>query len=195
MPGHIYAGVGMFHESAISLDSATRAEIAYMGRQMVFPYNTWNYAHNRNYLSYVQEQLGLPTEAIRGARELLAVPLDPKLNVADAHEPALAGRDGAVARRSSSSRGGTRSSRRTSIPWGDSLRDRLGRRYTEAMAHIGKKTVEAATKAVDEHAALKAERRQGDERVAQAAVRGAGSRAARAAGAAERRTPSTASRC
>ncbi|HUE85847.1 MAG TPA: hypothetical protein VMO26_07180 [Vicinamibacterales bacterium] len=40
----------------------------------------WNYAHNRNYLSYVQEQLGLPSEAIRGARELLAVPLDPRLN-------------------------------------------------------------------------------------------------------------------
>ena len=98
MPGHIYAGVGMFHESAISLDSATRAEIAYMGRQMVFPYNTWNYAHNRNYLSYAQEQLGLPSEAIRGARELLAVPLDPKLNVATAHEPALAGRVGAGAR-------------------------------------------------------------------------------------------------
>ena len=58
MPGHIYAGLGMYHEAAISLDAATRAEIAYMGRQMVFPYNTWNYAHNRNYLSYVQEQLG-----------------------------------------------------------------------------------------------------------------------------------------
>jgi hypothetical protein len=32
-----------------------------MARRMVFPYNTWNYAHNRNYLSYVQEQLGLPS--------------------------------------------------------------------------------------------------------------------------------------
>ena len=26
-----------------------------------------------------------------------------------------------------------------SIPWGDSLRDKLGRRYAEAMAHLGKK--------------------------------------------------------
>ena len=62
MPGHVYAGLGMWHEAAISLDSATRAEIRYMGEKLVFPYNTWNYAHNRNYLSYVQEQLGLPTK-------------------------------------------------------------------------------------------------------------------------------------
>ena len=54
---------------------------------MVFPYNTWNYAHNRNYLSYVQEQLGLVSEAVRGARELLAVPLDPKLNDKERFSP------------------------------------------------------------------------------------------------------------
>ena len=87
MPGHVYAGLGMFHEAAISLDSATRAEIRYMGERLVFPYNTWNYAHNRNYLSYVQEQLGLVSEALRGARELLAVPLDPKLNDAERYSP------------------------------------------------------------------------------------------------------------
>ena len=87
MPGHVYAGLGMWHEAAISLDSATRAEIRYMADTLVFPYNTWNYAHNRNYLSYVQEQLGLPDDAIRGARELLAVPLDPKLNDAERFSP------------------------------------------------------------------------------------------------------------
>ena len=87
MPGHVYAGLGMWHEAAISLDSATRAEIRYMGDTLVFPYNTWNYAHNRNYLSYVQEQLGLLDDAIRGARELLAVPLDPKLNDAERFSP------------------------------------------------------------------------------------------------------------
>lgn len=154
MPGHIYAGIGMFHESAISLDAATRAEIAYMGRQMVFPYNTWNYAHNRNYLSYVQEQLGLPSEAIRGARELLAVPLDPKLNVATRMSPHWQGVS-ALSRALIKFEMWDEILRENSIPWGDSLRDRLGRRYTEAMAHLGKKTIESATKAVDEHAGLK----------------------------------------
>jgi peroxiredoxin/tetratricopeptide (TPR) repeat protein len=156
MPGHIYAGIGMFHESAIALDSATRAEIAYMGRQMVFPYNTWNYAHNRNYLSYAQEQLGLPAEAIRGARELLAVPLDPKLNVATRMSPHWQGVS-ALARALVKFERWDDILKEGSIPWGDSVRDRLGRRYAEAMAHIGRKDVEAATKAVDEHGALKSD--------------------------------------
>lgn len=156
MPGHIYAGVGMFHESAIALDSATRAEIGYMGRQMVFPYNTWNYAHNRNYLSYAQEQLGLPSEAIRGARELLAVPLDPKLNVATRMSPHWQGVS-ALARAFVKFERWDEILKDGEIPWGDSLRDRVGRRYTEAMAQLGKKDLEAATKAIDDHAALKAD--------------------------------------
>ena len=156
MPGHIYAGVGMFHESAISLDSATRAEIAYMGRQIVFPYNTWNYAHNRNYLSYTQEQLGLPSEAIRGARELLAVPLDPSLNVATRMSPHWQGVS-ALARALIKFERWDEILEAGSIPWGDSLRDKLGRRYAEAMAHLSKKSLDAATKAVDEHSALKSD--------------------------------------
>jgi peroxiredoxin/tetratricopeptide (TPR) repeat protein len=156
MPGHIYAGVGMFHESAIALDSATRAEIGYMGRQMVFPYNTWNYAHNRNYLSYAQEQLGLPSEAIRGARELLAVPLDPKLNVATRMSPHWQGVS-SLARALVKFERWDEILKDGSIPWGDSIRDKVGRHYTTARAHLGKKDLEAATKAVDDHAALKAE--------------------------------------
>jgi peroxiredoxin/tetratricopeptide (TPR) repeat protein len=154
MPGHIYAGIGMFHESAISLDSATRAEIGYMGRQMVFPYNTWNYAHNRNYLSYAQEQLGLPSEAIRGARELLAVPLDPKLNVATRMSPHWQGVS-ALSRALVKFERWNDILKEGSIPWGESLRDRVGRRYTEARAHLGRNDLEAAATAVDDHAALK----------------------------------------
>jgi peroxiredoxin len=156
MPGHIYGGLGMFHESAIALDSATRAEIAYMGRQMVFPYNTWNYAHNRNYLSYAQEQLGLPSEAIRGARELLAVPLDPKLNVSTRMSPHWQGVS-ALSRALVKFERWDEILKEDSIPWGDSLRDRVGRRYTEAMAYLGKKDVDRASKAVDDHAAVKAD--------------------------------------
>ena len=138
MPGHIYAGLGMYHEAAISLDSATRAEIAYMSRRMVFPYNTWNYAHNRNYLSYVQEQLGLPSEAIRGARELLAVPLDPKLNDATRFSPHWQGL-AALTRTLIKFEKWDEILAPGSIPWGTSLRDRLGRGYAEALAKIEKK--------------------------------------------------------
>jgi peroxiredoxin len=156
MPGHIYAGIGMFHESAISLDSATRAEIAYMNRQMVFPYNTWNYAHNRNYLSYVQEQLGLASEAIRGARELLSVPLDPKDNGPTGQTPYWQGL-AALSRALIKYERWDEILKEGSIPWRDQLRDKLGRRFAEASAHIGKKNLEAAQKAVDDHNALKSE--------------------------------------
>jgi len=50
MPGHIYAIVGMWHEAALSMDAATRVEKQYMRTSLTFPFNNWNYAHNRNYL-------------------------------------------------------------------------------------------------------------------------------------------------
>src|SRR5574341_1110050 len=80
MPGHIYSDMGMWHEAAIAMDAATRSERQYMLKRMAFPFNTWNYAHNQNYLSYIQTQLGMAETAISGARQLLAAPLDPKHN-------------------------------------------------------------------------------------------------------------------
>ena len=148
MPGHIYAGLGMYHEAAISLDAATRAEIAYMGRRMVFPYNSWNYAHNRNYLSYVQEQLGLPSDAIRGARELLAVPLDPKLNNATRFSPHWQG-VAALTRALVKFERWDEILATGSIPWGTSLRDRLMRGYAEAMAKLATSHEDAAKAVAD----------------------------------------------
>ena len=159
----------------------------YMGRQMVFPYNTWNYAHNRNYLSYVQEQLGLPTEAIRGARELLAVPLDPKLNVATRMSPHWQGV-------SALSRALVKFER-----WDEILKDgldsvgRFAPRQARPPLRRGhgaprqERSSRRRTKAVDDHAALKAEIDKDSELHAQAPVRGAGPRAARLAGAAQGR--------
>lgn len=80
MPGHIYSIVGMWHEAAISMDAATRVEKRYMKESLTFPFNNWNYAHNLNYLSYIQEQLGMPRAAMFGARQLIDAPLDPKRN-------------------------------------------------------------------------------------------------------------------
>ncbi len=47
---------------------------------MTFPFNNWNYSHNRNYLSYIQEQLGMADAAMFGARQLIDAPLDPQGN-------------------------------------------------------------------------------------------------------------------
>lgn len=78
MPGHIYSKVGMWHEAARAMDSATRVELKYMNARMALPFEAWNFSHNRNYLSYIQEQLGMADAAIRGARDLIAAPMDPK---------------------------------------------------------------------------------------------------------------------
>ena len=156
MPGHVYAGLGMWHEAAISLDSATRAEIRYMGEQLVFPYNTWNYAHNRNYLSYVQEQLGLGDEAIRGARELLAVPLDPTLNDAERYSPHWQG-VAALTRALIKFEKWNEILAEGSIPWGTSMRDKSHRAWAESLAHFGKGDADQARKRAADHAALKAE--------------------------------------
>jgi hypothetical protein len=47
MPGHIFSIVGMWNEAAISMDAATRREKQYMQQRMTFPFNNWNYGHNR----------------------------------------------------------------------------------------------------------------------------------------------------
>jgi len=77
MPGHIYSKIGMWHEAAIAMDSATRIELRYMNERLALPFETWNYSHNRNYLCYIQEQLGMAEASLRGARDLLSAPRDP----------------------------------------------------------------------------------------------------------------------
>jgi peroxiredoxin/Flp pilus assembly protein TadD len=80
MPGHIYSKIGMWHEAARAMDTATRIELRYMNERLALPFETWNYAHNRNYLCHIQEQLGMEQAALQGARDLLAAPRDPQKN-------------------------------------------------------------------------------------------------------------------
>lgn len=79
MPGHVYSKVGMWHEAAIAMDSATRVELGYMNDRLALPFETWNYAHNRDYLCYIQEQLGRGQASIQGALDILHSPTDPLL--------------------------------------------------------------------------------------------------------------------
>ena len=83
MPGHVYSSMGMWHEAAIWMESATRVELAAMQTRQVFPFQYWNFPHNRNYLSYIQEQLGRPADALAGARNMLLTPRDEDVNDPD----------------------------------------------------------------------------------------------------------------
>ena len=70
MPGHIFSALGMWHGAAMAQDRANRTELSYQRIHSMLPSASWNYRHNRDYLCYVQEQLGMAEEALRGAREL-----------------------------------------------------------------------------------------------------------------------------
>ncbi|MCX5690330.1 MAG: hypothetical protein NTV94_11205, partial [Planctomycetota bacterium] len=80
MPGHNYTKLGMWHEAARSMDAATRVELRYMNERLALPFETWNYSHNRNYLCYIHEQLGMAAASLQGAADLQAAPLDPQRN-------------------------------------------------------------------------------------------------------------------
>ena len=75
MPGHVLSGIGMWHEAAIAMDAATRLEKEYMHKRCVLPVDNWNYLHNLDYLSYIQEQLGMYDAAVLGAEQLMLGPL------------------------------------------------------------------------------------------------------------------------
>ena len=151
MPGHIYGQVGMWHEAAIAMDSAARVEAGYLRKRMKFPFNSWNYAHNRDYLSYLQEQLGLPTLAIAGAKEVLDGPARAKDDEPD-KTPLL--------------RALVKFERwkelldDKAIGWRDTLADKVQRHYVEALAHIGLGDLDKAARSMAAHTALAGEVRK-----------------------------------
>jgi hypothetical protein len=68
----------MWHEAAIAMDSSTRVELQYMNQRLALPSETWNYPHNRDYLCYIQEQLGRANDSMRGAKDLINAPKPPE---------------------------------------------------------------------------------------------------------------------
>ncbi len=154
MPGHVYSTVGMWHEAAISMDAATRVEIRRMHERMVFPYNYWNYGHNRAYLSYIQEQLGMVDAALYGARQLVDVPLDPKDNLDAQYSPHSQGINSMLRALIKFERWRELLDKK-SIPWREIFRDKILKAYAETRAHIALGDMEKAEKSLAAHAALK----------------------------------------
>ncbi len=153
MPGHIYSKLGMWHEAAFAMDSATRIELQYMNARMALPFETWNYSHNRNYLCYIQEQLGMAEASLQGARDLLSAPSDPALKIRATHVQGIK----ALARMLVKFERWDEILKLGAIPWaeGDADDDFL-RHYIETLALLGKGQVEdARSKWVDLKALIK----------------------------------------
>lgn len=156
MPGHIYSSVGMWHEGAISMDSATRVERNYMKRRMAFPFDTWNYAHNQNYLCYIQEQLGMANAAISGAREIMATPLDSKHNNPDEYGAHWQGLIAIMRGLIKFERWKELLDSKT-FYWREIARDRMYKAYCETRAYLGLGDIENAAKSYASHAGVKSE--------------------------------------
>ncbi len=156
MPGHIFSIVGMWNEAAISMDAATRAEKKYMQDRMTFPFNAWNYSHNRNYLSYIQEQMGMADAAMFGARQLIDAPLDPQgndISPNSSHSYGIA----ALARGLVKFERWDDLLKENNVPWRDIFKDKIDKNYFTARAYFGKGDLEKAEKSIEAHTALKSE--------------------------------------
>ncbi|MBL8231682.1 MAG: redoxin domain-containing protein [Bryobacterales bacterium] len=156
MPGHVYATAGMWHEAAISMDAATRAEKRYMRERLSFPFNHWNYGHNRAYLSYIQEQLGLADAAIFGARQLMDAPLDPDHNSDTPYSSHSQGITSMLRALVKFERWDDLL-RANTIPWREIFSDRMNKAYAEARAHLGQSNLDKAEAALEKHNGLKKE--------------------------------------
>ena len=136
MPGHNYSKLGMWHEAALSLDAATRVELRYMNERLALPFETWNYAHNRNYLCYIQEQLGMAEASLRGARDLLAAPLDPQRNAEGGYSTADQGMAAQVRALIKFERWDAILAEGT-VAWRDDAAGKALRAYAETIAYAG----------------------------------------------------------
>ncbi|MBI5706660.1 MAG: redoxin domain-containing protein [Armatimonadetes bacterium] len=141
MPGHIFSKVGMWHEAAIAMDGATRVELKYMNARMALPFEEWNFAHNRTYLSYIQEQLGMADAAIQGARDLIAAPLDPLYNNFESYDTGVEALVRALVK---FERWGD-ILRTGSIPWRNQSPYGQQRAFIEGLAYAGTGKVDLAT--------------------------------------------------
>lgn len=146
MPGHNYSKIGMWHEAARSMDAATRVELRYMNERLALPFETWNYAHNRNYLCYIQEQLGMAAGALQGANDLLAAPREPKRGTGPEYGTADQGMVAKIRTLVKFERWDDILTPGT-IAWRDGEDDKLSRAFVETLAYIGQgKTVDARSR-------------------------------------------------
>ena len=154
MPGHIFSIVGMWNEAAISMDAATRREKGYMQERLTFPFNNWNYGHNLNYLTYIEEQLGMVKLALFSAHQLIDAPLDPQGNDTSFFSTHSYGIQ-ALPRVLVKFERWDDLLKEDAIPWRDLYMDKVNKAYFEARAWLAKGDLDKAAKSIEAHAALK----------------------------------------
>ena len=135
MPGHNYSKIGMWHEAARSMDAATRVELKYMNDRLSMPEDVWNFPHNRTYLGYIQEQLGMVTASVQGARDLIAAPASRAPGEGPAKSDAFAFGFSNLTRALAKAGRWEDLLKPGSVPWPDEKAPSNDRAYYEALAH------------------------------------------------------------
>jgi tetratricopeptide (TPR) repeat protein len=164
MPGHVYAGAGMWHEAAISMDAATRVEKKYMQDRQTFPFENWNYPHNKNYLAYIQAQLGMEKAALSAARQLMAAPRMEKVNRRSSAFPLHMEAQIILLRTYVRFGRWKQLLEAGQFEWdADKLGNKVQRRHAEALAHLGLGDFLQARKGLTELEGLAEEVRKSDD--------------------------------
>jgi peroxiredoxin len=162
MPGHVYASAGMWHEAAISMDAATRSEKKYMQDRQILPFDVWNYPHNKNYLSYIQMQLGMEKAAIGNGKQLLQAPRLVKVRNQNSPFPVYFQGQIILARTYARFERWNDILKSAQFDWDAKfLGNKLQQNHIEALAHIGLGNVEKARKSLADLEALKGDVEKG----------------------------------
>ncbi|HLK61635.1 MAG TPA: redoxin domain-containing protein [Chthonomonadaceae bacterium] len=137
MPGHIYSRLGMWDEATYAMDAAARDERHYFYTQGQMPFDSWDYAHDQDFLISSMGYGGRIEEGAALAWELIGVPHDPNYNNGSRYTTAGDGRFGLMRVR-------VRGERWDEIltgpdpGWSDDADDQLWKHYTFALAWLAK---------------------------------------------------------
>jgi len=162
MPGHVYASAGMWHEAAISMDAATRSEKKYMQDRQILPFDVWNYPHNKNYLSFIQMQLGMEKAAISNGKQLLRAPRLVKVRNQNSPFPVYFQGQIILARTYARFERWDEILKSAQFDWDAKfLGNKLQQHHVEALAHIALGNIEKARKSLADLEAVKADVEKG----------------------------------
>ncbi len=155
MPGHIYARLGMWDDATRAMDASARAERKYFFNEHELPYESWDYAHDQDFLISCLGYNGRLAEGVALAWELIDIPHDPQYNTGSGGSTASQGRFGLMRMRVRGEKWDEILSG-TDPGWTDSVDDRAWTAYSRGLAYLGKNNLPAASAQLAELDKIKA---------------------------------------
>jgi peroxiredoxin len=156
MPGHIYARLGMWDEAVTAMSLSARVERAYFSRDRQMPFESWDYAHDQDFLISCLGYAGRLSEGAALSWELIDIPHDPDYNNGAEWTTAGQGRFGLMRMRIRGEKWDEILANPDDCGWTDTPGEKAWRAYSLALAAMGKNDQKAAEKYSQELEAAKA---------------------------------------